>query len=53
MKGLYPFLPHSHTSMSTPITSIIEVDQEDHSLDQVITELPTNITIFSDNPPNI
>ena len=40
--------------MSTPATSIIEVDQESHSSDQVLEELPSNLTIFtSDDPPHI
>ena len=40
--------------MSTPTASIIEVNQEDGSPDQVLTELPSDITIFtSDDPPRI
>ena len=40
--------------MSTPTASIIEVDQETHSPNQVLGELPSDITIFtSNNPPHI
>ena len=40
--------------MSTPTASIVEVNQEDGSPDQVLTELPSDITIFtSDDPPHI
>ena len=40
--------------MSTPTSSIVEVNQEDNSPDQVLTELPSDITIFtSDDPPHI
>ena len=40
--------------MSTPTASIIEVNQEDRSPNQVLMELPSDITIFtSDDPPHI
>jgi hypothetical protein len=40
--------------MSTPTASIIEVDQETPSPDQVLDELPADLTIFtSDDPPHI
>ena len=40
--------------MSTSTASIIEVDQETPSPDQVLNELPSDLTIFtSDDPPHI
>ena len=40
--------------MSTPTASIVEINQESHSLDQTLEELPSDITIFtSDDLPHI
>jgi hypothetical protein len=40
--------------MSTPTASIVKINQESHSPDRTLEELPSDITIFtSDNPPHI